>query len=156
MRAIFVAFVCGVALAATSVQAAPAPTNATPAELGVVPPVELMAQGCRLGARQEDLDAWTETFGRKPSKTVYRWDMGKSNARAISPSCKATEPGPTSRRSSTKLFIPASPKAGYQSAKSIRFHTASARCGSSPVGSGREEAGAGQTRFISMPSTRYP
>jgi hypothetical protein len=46
MRAVIFAVVCGLPLAATSLQAAPVPTKATPAELGAAPTVELVAQGC--------------------------------------------------------------------------------------------------------------
>jgi hypothetical protein len=98
MRAVIVAFVSGAALAAASVQAAPLPPKLSAVELAATPSVELMAQSCRSGARPEDLAAWTETFGRKPPRTVYTWDMGKSDANAISPSCKPTKPGPTSGR----------------------------------------------------------
>jgi hypothetical protein len=40
MRAVILAVVCGLALAATPLQAAPVPTKALPGELGVAPPVE--------------------------------------------------------------------------------------------------------------------
>ena len=39
MRAIIFAVVCGLPLVATSLQAAPVPTKATPAELGAAPAV---------------------------------------------------------------------------------------------------------------------
>jgi hypothetical protein len=46
MRAVTLAFACGVVLAATSVQAAPVPSKATPVELGAASFVELVAGGC--------------------------------------------------------------------------------------------------------------
>jgi hypothetical protein len=49
MRAVILAFMCGLALAATSVQAAPVPGRSTPIELGAAPPLELIAQGCGWG-----------------------------------------------------------------------------------------------------------
>jgi hypothetical protein len=49
MRAVILAFVCGIALAATSAHAAPIPTKAIPVEPSAAPPVELAAQGCGWG-----------------------------------------------------------------------------------------------------------
>jgi hypothetical protein len=49
MRAVIVAVVCGLALAATPLQAAPVPTKPLPGELGVAPPVELVRDGCGRG-----------------------------------------------------------------------------------------------------------
>jgi hypothetical protein len=49
MRAVILAFICGLALAAMSAQAAPVPAKASPVEPSVAPPVELVAQGCGWG-----------------------------------------------------------------------------------------------------------
>ena len=59
MRAVIFAIVCGLALATTSLQAAPVPTKATPAELGAASAVELVAQGCGWGwHRRHWWDRW--------------------------------------------------------------------------------------------------
>ena len=51
MRAVILAFACGVALAATSVQAAPVPTKGTLMGLGATPSLdlELVRDGCGRG-----------------------------------------------------------------------------------------------------------
>jgi len=49
MRAVILAVVCGLALAATPLQAAPVPTKALPGELGAAPPLELVSGGCGRG-----------------------------------------------------------------------------------------------------------
>ena len=49
MRAVILAIVHGVALAAPSVQAAPVPTKATPVEPASAPPVEPAPKGCGCG-----------------------------------------------------------------------------------------------------------
>src|SRR6202022_1586941 len=59
MRAVILAVVCGLALAATPFQAAPVPTKALPGELSVAPPVELVRDGCgRGGHRTRWRDQW--------------------------------------------------------------------------------------------------
>jgi hypothetical protein len=60
MRAVILAFACEVALAATSVQAAPVPTRATPVELGAAPPVELVRDGCGRGSHRT---RWRDQWG---------------------------------------------------------------------------------------------
>ena len=59
MRAVILAIVSGVALAATSVQAAPAPTKALP-ELGASPPLELVRDGCGRGWHRHH---WRDQWG---------------------------------------------------------------------------------------------
>ena len=46
MRAVILAVVCGLALAATPLQAAPVPTKALSGGLGVGPSLELVRDGC--------------------------------------------------------------------------------------------------------------
>ena len=59
MRAVVVAFVSGVALAAVSAHAAPLPPKPSAIELGAAPPVELVAGGCGWGwHRQHWRDRW--------------------------------------------------------------------------------------------------
>ena len=60
MRAVILAIVCGVALAAMPVQAAPVPTKGTPAELGAAPPVELVRDGCGRGWHRHH---WRDQMG---------------------------------------------------------------------------------------------
>ena len=60
MRAVILALVGGVALAATSVQAAPAPTKALPSELGVAPSLELVRDGCGRGWHRA---GWRDQWG---------------------------------------------------------------------------------------------
>jgi hypothetical protein len=60
MRAVILALVSGVALAATSVQAAPAPTKALPSELAVAPSVELVRDGCGHGWHRH---YWRDQWG---------------------------------------------------------------------------------------------
>jgi hypothetical protein len=60
MRAVILALVSGVALAATSVQAAPAPTKAVPSELGVAPSLELVRDGCGRGWHRHH---WRDQWG---------------------------------------------------------------------------------------------
>ncbi len=59
MRAVIFAIVCGLALATTSLQAAPVPTKATLAERDASPSFELVAQGCGWGwHRRRWRDRW--------------------------------------------------------------------------------------------------
>ncbi len=59
MRAVILAIVCGLALAATSLQAAPVSTKILLGELGVAPSVELVRDGCgRGGHRTRWRDQW--------------------------------------------------------------------------------------------------
>jgi len=59
MRAVILAVVCGLALAATSLQAAPVPTKTLLGELGIAPSVELVRDGCgRGGHRTRWRDQW--------------------------------------------------------------------------------------------------
>jgi hypothetical protein len=59
MRAVILAVVCGLALAATPLQAAPVPTKALPGELGVGRSLELVRDGCgRGGHRTRWRDQW--------------------------------------------------------------------------------------------------
>ena len=60
MRAVILAVVCGLALAATSLQAAPVPTKALPGELGVAPPVEPVRDGCGRGWHRHN---WRDQWG---------------------------------------------------------------------------------------------
>jgi hypothetical protein len=60
MRAVILALVSGVALAATSVQAAPAPTKALPRELGAAPSLELVRDGCGRGWHRHH---WRDQWG---------------------------------------------------------------------------------------------
>ena len=60
MRAVILALVSGVALAATSVQAAPGPTKALPSELGVAPSLELVRDGCGRGWHRA---GWRDQWG---------------------------------------------------------------------------------------------
>jgi len=46
MRAVILAVACGLALAATSLQAAPVPTKTLLGELGIAPSVELVRASC--------------------------------------------------------------------------------------------------------------
>ena len=55
MRAVILAVVCGLALAAASLQAAPVPTKALPGELGVAPSLELVRDGCGRGWHRHPL-----------------------------------------------------------------------------------------------------
>jgi len=64
MRAIILAVVCGLALATTSLQAAPVPTKALPGELGVAPPVEPVRDGCGRGWHRHH---WRDQWG------YWRW-----------------------------------------------------------------------------------
>jgi hypothetical protein len=58
MRAVILAFSCGLVLAAASVQAAPVPTKATPVELGAVASLELVRDGGRGSHRTRWRDQW--------------------------------------------------------------------------------------------------
>ena len=60
MRAVIIAFVGGVALTGMSAQAAPIPPKVSPVELGVAPPVELVAQGCGRGWHRHH---WRDRWG---------------------------------------------------------------------------------------------
>jgi len=60
MRAVILAVVCGLALAATPLQAAPVPTKALPGELGVAPPVEPVRDGCGRGWHRHH---WRDQWG---------------------------------------------------------------------------------------------
>jgi hypothetical protein len=59
MRAVILAVICGVGLAATSAQAAPVPNKTAPVDVGAAPAVELVAQGCGWGwHRRHWRDPW--------------------------------------------------------------------------------------------------
>jgi len=60
MRAIILAVVCGLALATTSLQAAPVPTKALPGELGVAPSLKLVRDGCGRGWHRHH---WRDQWG---------------------------------------------------------------------------------------------
>ena len=60
MRVAVATFVGVAALAAVSVQAAPIPSQMTPIELGVAPPVELVAGGCGPGWHRHH---WRDHWG---------------------------------------------------------------------------------------------
>jgi len=64
MRAVILAVVCGLALAATPLQAAPVPTKATPVQLGAAPPAELVRDGCGRGWHRHH---WRDQWG------YWRW-----------------------------------------------------------------------------------
>jgi len=64
MRAVILAVVCGLALAAMPAQAAPVPIKRTAAELGAAPAVELVAQGCGWGWHRHH---WRDRWG------YWRW-----------------------------------------------------------------------------------
>jgi hypothetical protein len=60
MRAVILAVVCGLALAATPLQAAPVPTKPLPGELGVGPSLELVRDGCGRGWHRHH---WRDQWG---------------------------------------------------------------------------------------------
>jgi hypothetical protein len=60
MRAVILAIVCGLALAATMVQAMPVLTKATPAELRTAPSLELVRDGCGRGWHRHH---WRDQWG---------------------------------------------------------------------------------------------
>jgi hypothetical protein len=64
MRAVILAVVCGLALAATPLQAAPVPIKATPVELGAAPPLDLVRDGCGRGWHRHH---WCDQWG------YWRW-----------------------------------------------------------------------------------
>jgi len=71
MRAVIVAFVSVVALAAASVQAAPLSPKPSSIELGTAPPVELVAGGCGWGwHRTHWRDQWVYWH---PEHCVPNW-----------------------------------------------------------------------------------
>jgi hypothetical protein len=64
MRAVILAFVSAAALAVVSVQAAPLPLQPSAIELGTVPPVELVRDGCGRGSHRHH---WRDQWG------YWRW-----------------------------------------------------------------------------------
>jgi hypothetical protein len=68
MRAVFLAFVVGVALAA-SAQAAPFASKPTLIELGAVPPVELVRDGCGRGSHRT---RWRDQWAIGNGVTAFR------------------------------------------------------------------------------------
>ncbi len=69
MRAVILAVVCGLALATTSLQAAPVPTKTLPGELGTVPPVELVRDGCVRGWHRHH---WRDQWAIGDGVTAFR------------------------------------------------------------------------------------
>jgi hypothetical protein len=79
MRAMIVAFVSGVALAAVSAQAAPRPLDPAAIEFGAAPPVELVDHGCGWGWHRIH---WQDHWGYwrwhcVPNGHVHQWPGGK-------------------------------------------------------------------------------
>ena len=60
MRAVILAVLCGLALAPTPLQAAPVPAKPLPGELGVMPSLELVRDGCGRGWHRT---RWRDQWG---------------------------------------------------------------------------------------------
>jgi hypothetical protein len=69
MRAVILAFVIGIALAAGLSQAAPSPSKPRLIEFGISSPVKLVAQDCGHGWHRHH---WRDHWGHWPGVTAFR------------------------------------------------------------------------------------